>query len=83
VDLNKCNVSRRGQQVKKCCPLRPATYINAQNGVKSLEREFSQFMKRMQYLTEKKNTQQATGNASFFIAGSFIVRIIYIKGFYS
>ena len=29
--LDKCNVSL-GQQVNNCCPLRPTTYINKQNG---------------------------------------------------
>ena len=54
------------QQVKKCCRSDCGyTFINAQNGVvKSLERKFFQFTKRMQYLTGKKNTQQATGNAA-------------------
>ena len=31
VALDKCNVSL-GQQVNNCCPLRPAPYINKQNG---------------------------------------------------
>ena len=31
VALNKCNISL-GQQVNNCCPLRPAPYINKQNG---------------------------------------------------
>ena len=31
VALDKCNVSL-GQQVNNCCPLRPAAYINKQNG---------------------------------------------------
>ena len=34
VALNKCNVSL-GQQVSNCCPLRPAAYINKQNGGES------------------------------------------------
>ena len=32
--LDKCNVSL-GQQVNNCCPLRPAPYINKQNGCKT------------------------------------------------
>jgi flagellar biosynthesis regulator FlaF len=60
--------------VNKCCPLRPATYINAQNA-QSFEREFSQFTKRVQYLTETKNTQQATGNAAETL---FYSRFFYI-----
>ena len=32
--LGKCNVSL-GQQVNNCCPLRPAAYINKQNGGES------------------------------------------------
>ena len=31
VALDKCNVSL-GQQVNNCCPLRPAPYLNKQNG---------------------------------------------------
>ena len=31
VALDKCNVSL-GQQVNNCCPLRPAPYMNKQNG---------------------------------------------------
>ena len=34
VALDKCNVSL-GQQVNNCCPLRPAAYINKQNGGKT------------------------------------------------
>ena len=34
VALDKCNVSL-GQQVSNCCPLRPAAYINKQNGGES------------------------------------------------
>ena len=34
VALDKCNVSL-GQQVNNCCPLRPAPYINKQNGGKT------------------------------------------------
>ena len=34
VALDKCNASL-GQQVNNCCPLRPAPYINKQNGGKT------------------------------------------------
>jgi hypothetical protein len=64
MDLDKCNVSLATS--KKCCRSdRGYTFINAQNGVKILEKKFFQFTKRMQCLTGKKNTQQATGRIFF------------------
>jgi hypothetical protein len=58
-----------GQQVKNCRPFRTATYINAQNGVKSFH-----FSKRIQYLTCREG-KYSTGNRKcwgLFLAGSFI-----------
>ena len=45
VALDKCNVCL-GQQVNNCCPLRPAPYINKQNGGetrKSINSDFRAF----------------------------------------
>ena len=42
VALDKCNVSL-GQQVSNCGPLRPASYINKQNGGESCKFENSDF----------------------------------------
>ena len=48
VALDKCNVSLE-QQVNNCCPLRPAAYINKQNGGESckfITRIFEHFVGR-------------------------------------
>ena len=44
VALDKCNVSL-GQQVNNCCPLRPAPYINKQNGGETRKFINSDFLK--------------------------------------
>jgi hypothetical protein len=68
VSLDKCNVSNTaGKQVKHCCLLRPATYINKQNGgnnwqVYNIDSIF-QVCVKIKNVKEKKNTQQATGYA--------------------
>jgi hypothetical protein len=55
VDLDKFNVSRQGTSEKLLPTL--SLSINAQNGVKSLERNVSQFTKRIQLSnTDLKNT---------------------------
>jgi hypothetical protein len=60
---DKCNVPA-GQQVKNCCPPRPATYINKQNGsTTSIIRNYDfQVCVQIKNVKEKKNTQQATGS---------------------
>jgi hypothetical protein len=57
-----------GQQVKNCCPPRPATYINKQNGrTTSIIRNYrfpNLYSNKECKREEKLNTQQATGYAA-------------------
>jgi hypothetical protein len=75
VDIDKCNVTRRATSEKVfMLQLRPATY----------KKESFSSLRRMQYQTEKKYTQQATGNAAETpLACCFIVKCFYIKKIYS
>jgi uncharacterized small protein (DUF1192 family) len=41
--------------------------------VARLDRKFSQFTKRMEYLTAKKNTQQVTRNAAETLFSNFLL----------
>ena len=53
-----------GQQVKNCCRLRQDTNINVQNGAIRKNVSHSICETNTVYLTEKRNAQQAKGNAA-------------------
>ena len=74
VALNKCNVSL-GQQVSNCCPLRPAAYINKQNGGESCKFVNSDF--RAFYLKKYTEELRLSGKQnSLFPSGAHIKCIL-------
>ena len=66
------------QQVKNCCPLRQATYINVQNGVKSVERTFPVYEKNTNPREKRKLNRQQEMRLNRLLEGSYIVKFIYI-----
>jgi hypothetical protein len=71
-----------GQQVKNCCPPRPAAYINKQNGGtthKFINYTIFQVCVQIKNVKEKKNTHgQATGYAVEAVyVDSFKFKLVY------
>ena len=66
------------QQVKNCCPFRQATYINVQNGVKSVERTFPVYEKNTNPREKRKLNRQQEMRLNRLLEGSYIVKFIYI-----